>query len=134
MNRHFILVLLRLLLAVVVVYALPEAHLRWGQRYHGDGQQAFGFIIAFFVIGFAAAAVFVGLGSLGQFLLRKRSARLTVFTDLALFLVFTSALIYGGVSARYQDAPPNKPAAGKAGVTRLLTIQHDCPGLPEPGR
>jgi len=28
----------------------------------------------------------------------------------------------------------NKPAAGKAGITRLLTIGHHCPGLPEPER
>jgi hypothetical protein len=28
----------------------------------------------------------------------------------------------------------NHPAAGKAGITRLLTIEHHCPGLPEPGR
>jgi len=30
-------------------------------------------------------------------------------------------------------ATPNKPAAGKAGITRLLAIAHHCPGLPEPG-
>ena len=29
---------------------------------------------------------------------------------------------------------PNHPAAGKAGITRLLTTEHYCPGLPEPGR
>jgi hypothetical protein len=28
----------------------------------------------------------------------------------------------------------NKPAAGNAGVARLLTIEHHCPGLPEPER
>lgn len=29
---------------------------------------------------------------------------------------------------------PNYPAAGKAGIARLLAIEHHCPGLPEPGR
>jgi hypothetical protein len=29
---------------------------------------------------------------------------------------------------------PNHPAAGKAGLARLLAIEHYCPGLPEPGR
>jgi hypothetical protein len=29
---------------------------------------------------------------------------------------------------------PNNPAAGKAGIARLLAIEHDCPGLPKPGR
>jgi hypothetical protein len=28
---------------------------------------------------------------------------------------------------------PN-PAAGKAGILRLLAIDYHCPGLPEPGR
>jgi len=67
MKRHILLVLFRLLLAPGVVYALPVSHLKWGEHYPGDGQQAFGFIIMFFVVGFAAAAVFIGLGSLGQF-------------------------------------------------------------------
>ena len=29
---------------------------------------------------------------------------------------------------------PNHPAAGKAGITRLLAIGHHWAGLPEPGR
>jgi hypothetical protein len=107
MKRHVLLALFRLLLALGVAYALPLSHARWGERYPGDGQQAFGFIIIFFVMGLTAAAVFVGLGSLGQFLFRKRSARFTVFTDLALFLAFTGVLIYGGMSARYHDTQPN---------------------------
>ena len=28
----------------------------------------------------------------------------------------------------------NHPAAGKAGISRLLAIERPCPGLPEPGR
>jgi hypothetical protein len=108
MKRHILLALFRLLLAPGVACALSFSHAQWGERYPGDGQQGFGFLIVFFVIGLAATAVFVGLGSLGQFLLRKRSARFTVFTDLALFLVFAGVLIYGGVSAKYIDAQPNK--------------------------
>src|SRR5579862_1344528 len=108
MKRHPKLILLRLLLAIGVVYALPESHLRWGERYPWhDGQQAFGFIISFFIIGMGAALVFVFLGTLAQFLLRKRPARLTVFTDLGLFIVFSGLLVYGGVTARYSDSPPN---------------------------
>ena len=122
------------MLALGVAYALPLSHARWGEQYPGDGQQAFGFTIIFFVMGLAAAAVFVGLGSLGQFLFRRRSARFTVFTDLALFLAFSGALIYGGVSARYHDTQPNHPAAGKAGIASRLAIAHHGPGLPEPGR
>jgi hypothetical protein len=29
---------------------------------------------------------------------------------------------------------PNHPAPGKAGIGSRLTIEPDCPGLPEPGR
>jgi len=28
----------------------------------------------------------------------------------------------------------NKPATGKVGIARLLTVERRCPGLPEPGR
>ena len=28
----------------------------------------------------------------------------------------------------------NKPAAGDAGIASQLTIEHHCPGVPEPGR
>lgn len=118
MKRHISLALSRLFLALGVVYALPLSHANWGEPYPGDGQQGFGFVITFFVIGLAAGVAFVGLGSLGQYLFRKRSARFTVFTDFALFLVFAGVLIYGGVSARYQDTQPSnspKPTAVGAG-------------------
>ena len=127
MKRHILLALFRLLLALGVIYALPFSHLKWGERYPGDGQQGFGFIIIFIVIGFAAAAVFVGLGSLGQFLFRKRSARFTVFTDLALFLVFAGVLIYAGVSARYQDTQPKSPEPTP--VAALVSFPVSCSGV-----
>lgn len=34
----------------------------------------------------------------------------------------------------YTLAPPNHPAAGKAGIASWLAIEHHCPGLPEPAR
>src|SRR5438046_4485156 len=104
MKRHIMLALLRVLLAVGLVFALPFSHAQWGSSYPGDGQQAFGFIVIFTIIGLAGAAVFVSLGSLGQFLLRRRPARLTVFTDLGLFLLFAGVLVYGGVTVRYNDS------------------------------
>jgi hypothetical protein len=107
MKRHVLLALFRLLLAAGVVYALPYSHSQWGESYPGDGQQAFGFIIIFTVIGLAAAIVFVGLGSIGQFLLRRRTARFTMFADLGLFLLFVGVLIYGGITAKYNDTQPS---------------------------
>ena len=111
MKRHIMLAALRGLLAVGVLMALPVSHLKWGQPYPGDGQQAFGFIVIFFGIGLGAAFLFFVLGSLAQFVLRKRLARCTMFADLALFLLFVGILIYGGVTAKYQDTMQ------KSGVT-----------------
>jgi len=38
------------------------------------------------------------------------------------------------LSPRREAASFNHLAAGKAGIARLLAIEHHCPGLPEPGR
>lgn len=38
------------------------------------------------------------------------------------------------MSALLANLGANHPAAGKAGIPRLLAIQHPSPGLPEPGR
>lgn len=124
MKRHTLLALLRLLLAVGVLFALPFSHLQWGESYPGDGQQAFGFIIIFTVIGFIAAAVFVSLGTLGQFFLRKRPARLTVFTDLGLFVLFSAVLVYEGVTAKYNNSQQNKGTA----ANRRPTLQSNRSG------
>lgn len=103
MKRHIMLTLLRLLLAVGVRYALPFSHIQWGMPYPGEGQQAFVIIIIFSIFSLVAAGVFFGLGSLGQFLLRKRPARLTLLTDLGLLLLFTGILVHAGVTARYNN-------------------------------
>lgn len=107
MKRHVLLAVLRVALAVGVLIALPFSHMQWGASYPGDGQQASGFIVIFAVIGFVAAVCFVALGSLAQFLLRKRYPRFTVLIDLGLFLAFAGVLAYGGVTAKYNDTPPN---------------------------
>jgi hypothetical protein len=105
------LALLRLLLSIGIVFALPFSHAKWGASYQGDGQQAFGFVIIFTIIGLGAAALFAVLGSLGQFLLRGRLAWLTILTDLGLFLLIAGVLVYGGVTAKYNDSQPKKTAA-----------------------
>ena len=107
MKRHVLLAVLRVALAVGVLIALPYSHMQWGASYPGDGQQASGFIAIFAVIGFVAAVLFFALGSLAQFLLRRRSPPFTVLVDLGLFLAFAGVLVYGGVTAKYNDTPPN---------------------------
>lgn len=90
-------------LAVGVSVALPVSHMQWGATYPGDGQQAMGLMMIFMAISAAAALVFFALGSLGQVLLRERAARYTALCDLALFLAFSGLLIYGGITASYQE-------------------------------
>jgi len=120
MKRQFVLILIRLLLAILVVCALPFCHVTWGERYPGDGQQAFGFVMVFAVIGIAAAALYFGLGSLSQFFLRRRAVRYSLLVDLGLFVLFAGVLAYGGVTARYHDPQPNKPPAANS--------RHAAPG------
>lgn len=50
------------------------------------------YIIMPIVVGIAA--VLVSLGSLAQFVLRKRPLHLTVFTDIGLFVLFGSIIVY----------------------------------------
>ena len=107
MKRHVLLAVLRVALSVGVLIALPYSHMQWGASYPGDGQQASGFIAIFAVVGVFAAVLFAALGSLAQFLLRRRSPRLTVLVDFGLFLAFAGVLVYGGVTVKYNDTPPN---------------------------
>lgn len=112
MRRHFALTLLRVLLAAAIVAVLPYSHLRWGPDYPGDGQDAVGFIVIFLTIGLVVGAFFLVLGSLAQFWLRRRPPRWTLLVDLALFLVLSGVLAYGGSSARYEDPQPQGAAVG----------------------
>jgi hypothetical protein len=115
MKRHILLALLRMVLAVGVVCALPLSHSKWGEPYPGDGQQGFAFFIIFTLIGMVAGLSFVGIGSLAQMLLRRRKARVTVIADVALFLFFAGVLAYAGVTAKYHDTPPNKSQSQSIG-------------------
>ena len=101
MKRHILHAVLRLALAVGVFIALPFSHIQWGAPYPGDGQRAFGFIAIFALIGLVAAVLFVALGSLAQFLLRRRSPLSTVLVDVGLFVAFAGVLVYGGLTAKY---------------------------------
>ena len=116
MKRHLTLVLLRVLLAAGIVYALPFSHMKWGEPYPGDGQQAFGMIMIFTVIGMVFALVYFAVGAIVQYCLRWKPPRWTAFFDFALFMLLAGLLAHGGVTARYSgngepDAPPNDSPA-----------------------
>jgi hypothetical protein len=103
MKRHALLALLRLVLTVPIAYAMPMAHFWWGQDYPGDGQQGFGFIVIFAGIGIIAAFLFLFVGTLLQILFRWRAPRLTVLTDITLFVLFAGFLVYLGIAVEYVD-------------------------------
>ena len=115
MKRHIFHALFRTALAVGVLIALPFSHMQWGQAYPGDGQRAFGFIVIFLVIGVVAALLFFFLGSLAQYLFRRRSPLYTVLVDVGLFVAFAGVLVYAGLTARYGETSPDH-ALGESGA------------------
>ena len=104
-KRHLPPILARIPLAVVVTYAMSLSHNWWGGTYPGDGQKAFAFLILFGLIGLGAALTYFVLGSLCQFLLRKRPVRFTWIADGALCGLFTLILLIAGANTHYQETP-----------------------------
>ena len=86
---------------VLVAAALPIAHAMFGERYQGDGQQAFGFIIMFGVVGFGAAIVYLVAATVAHFIVRKKSLRTRVLVEVGVFAAFIIILVYGGITAHY---------------------------------
>jgi|ERR1043165_1857366 hypothetical protein len=86
---------------VFVAGALPHSHITFGERYPGDGQQAFGFVITFMVIGFVAALVYFAVAKLVHFLFRKKSLRARLCAEAGVFAFFFLTLVYAGVTAHY---------------------------------
>jgi hypothetical protein len=111
MKRHFLLCSVRTILAAGVLYALPFSHMKWGQAYPGDGQDAFGMIVTFTAIGLAFALFYFVAGGVVQFWLRRRSWRLTALSDTVAFLLLASLLAYGGITAKYTDNGEQDSAA-----------------------
>ena len=109
MKRHALLILLRVVLAAGILYALPYSHMTWGEPYPGDGQEAFGMIMVFTLIGAGCALAYLVVGAAVQFLLRRKPWRWTAITDAGMFLLLTGLLTYGGITAHYSDngASPN---------------------------
>ena len=79
------------------------AHAYWGQEYPGDGQQAFGFILLFAVIGMACAGFYLLVGSGLHGFLRRGPWRRVMFIDSVLAILLVMVLGYAGVTAEYSD-------------------------------
>ena len=106
--HHALLVLIRSVGAVLIALSLPFAHATWGETYPGDGQQAFGFIIIFMLIGIGAGILYFVSASVLHFLLRRKKFQWILLCDVALISILVLFLIYAGVTAKYEDTSHNK--------------------------
>ena len=86
---------------VLVAGALPVAHATVSENYSGDGQQGFGFLIMFMVVGLGAAFIYLIAASLAYFIVRKKSLRTRLRIEVSILLVFVLTSIYGGVTSHY---------------------------------
>src|SRR2546430_978279 len=85
----------------LVAAALPVAHTTFGETYPGDGQQGFGFLIMFGVVGFGAAFVYLVTATVAHFIVRKKTLRTRLWVEAGVFLAFVVTLIYAGITAHY---------------------------------
>jgi|ERR1043166_882698 MFS family permease len=84
-----------------VAAALPVSHWMFGENYPGDGQQAFGFLIMFSVVGVVAAFIYLAVATLAHFMVRKKSLQTRWWVEAGVFAVFVIALVYSGITAHY---------------------------------
>jgi MFS family permease len=85
----------------LVAAALPVANTTFGESYPGDGQQAFGFLITFMVVGFGAAFVYLITATLAHFIVRKKTLRTRWWVEAGVLFAFVGTLIYAGLTAHY---------------------------------
>lgn len=95
------LLAVRMIGMVLVVMALPVSHLTFGKAYHGDGQQAAGFIVSFWVIGMAATIVYTITATIAHALASKKSLKFKIWLEIAVLLAFVGILAYAGITAHY---------------------------------
>jgi hypothetical protein len=117
MKRHLALLLLRGVLAVVILYALPEVYMRWGEPYPGGGPKGFGLVLFLGLFSAAAALAYFLIGAVVQFCLRRRPPGWTAMTDLGLFAIISGYLVVAGLSIHYRQTgePPHARAEINSG-------------------
>jgi hypothetical protein len=106
MNRHFVLILGRILSALLVIIALPVTQMVAGAVFRGDGQLKTNLFIPLTFIGLGAGAVYMATGCLFHRRLRRRRTKTLVYTEMILLGLFLGLLTFVGVSAQYPEKPP----------------------------
>jgi hypothetical protein len=117
--RHASHILLRLILATIIVVALPYSVETWGRLGPREGSNYVSLLRTFLSTGLAFGGIYWILGTIAQIGARKRRARTTVVADLVLFCVFLSLMVYAGATASLEwrqyfrtnsTAEPPRPA------------------------
>ena len=108
MKRHIILIAVRLIFAFLISGALVFSHVHWGGTNPDDGQQAFGFVVMFTMVGFAAGILYLAVGCTVHAILRKKKLKPIVITDVVLAFVLIGLLTAAGITAHYEDTEPNQ--------------------------
>jgi len=122
LRAHFLQLLLRFVLTFIIALTLPLSHDVFGMPYPGDGQKSFGVLLMLAVYGAGIAIVYLVLGCLGQFFLRRRRFRISLLLDLAGFCLITLVLAISGATIRYSDDETLEPSlsAFSAGCLGVL--------------
>ena len=107
MKHKVTLAIIRIILSGIISFTLPASYLLFGDPYPGDGQNAFGLVIIFWLLSSLASLFFLLMTYSLQYLSRNRLSPL--FVDLVLFLLIFGYLDYAGATVKYIDKPTNPP-------------------------
>ena len=105
MKHKVILAIIRIILSGIISFTLPASYLLFGDPYPGDGQNAFGVDLNFWLLSSLASLYFLLMGYSLRFLFRYRLSPL--FVDLVLFLLIFGFLNHAATTAKYIDKPTN---------------------------
>ncbi len=112
--------MLRLLLLIGIIFALPISHVLYGEPYPGDGQSGFGFIMIFGFVGVIAGIVFLALSALARYFFKERGWKPSLLPEIILFLIMAGYLIHTGIKAEYTDTK-TEPNQTPQTTTRTVT-------------
>ena len=105
MEHKVTLTIIRIILAVVISFALPVSHILVNPDSGGPHGASGAGAILFFFRSSLAALIFLLIGYSLRFLFRNRLSPL--FVDLVLFLLIFGFLDYAGATVKYIDKPTN---------------------------
>lgn len=107
MKRHILLVVLRLILAYLIL-GITFGHPIWAEFCRDREIRAA--LMIFGLTGLSGTVLIIVLGSIMQFILRKRPSRHSVFGDFGLFLAVVILLVLMGTKLKDSKPHLNKTA------------------------